>query len=538
MRLATSAFILAFAFSLLTAAPGAGQEEGRAGFALTMDSQTLSGRPGGSVESFLTIAAHGTDRPTRYELQVLDLGQTPMGTTIPVERGLGARSCAGWIQIQNTVEVPPDGEAEVPFTLTIPPDASGGYYAFIQVRYLVERPGEARFAVLVQPTLSVKIEFEVPGTNPMELKVSDLSFEDDAGDGRSAIVLEIENTGQVKASVEGDVLLYKKTGGFPTRAEIPPDALGRAYVVYPGLSRSLKCFLPARPQPGEYRAEVRLLMARRWHTKTKFNVVVPPSGMQAASVAVEGRSEFDIDFDVKPEFVEVTLPRGATRTVTVRAINRDTLALTGTATVAQVIQEPNGFLTFADIEDSTRLWVRVSPKHWTLAPRSAKTLLLEITAPESAADTASLCAVRIVATGGMDAADWLSEADLGIPVIAVPPGSPESEVVISKLEIVRPTPERNPTAALVSVKNTGGRTARVVGKLTVERAGSAQRIQTMSLSGNRAIVLPPGVERRFRMPFSYLDKDKFRLKAEVSIAGKPETKKAASISFVCMQGPE
>jgi hypothetical protein len=528
--------LLAASIVMFFTCPGHAQEA-KQGFALSMDSQMLTGRPGDMIEGSLTIITEGTRTPTRYELRPMDLGQTESGTTMPVERGLGARSCAGWIRIEEQVQIPPEGSATVPFTLTIPNDARGQYNAYVLVRYKAERPDEAPLAVLVEPTLSVRVEFEVPGRNPIELNVENLFMDQDSEDGRPAVTLEVENSGVVKASLEGDVLLYRGAGTFPIRAQLSPSAFGKPLVMYPGLSRTIRCLLPETPRPGDYHAEVRLLLAGQWRTKSSFDLNIPQPGGQAGSAKALGKSEFDIDVIVKPDFVEVTVPPGATRTVSMRVQNRDTVTVNASAAVVDVVQEASGFLTYADITDSTRRWVKVSPAEWTLPPRSTKSLLLDITAPEMGTDTTAQCAVRILATAGMDETNWLSEADLGVPVIAVSPGAAPSELVISKLELIQPGQDRNPTAVLLAVRNAGGRTAKFGGRLILERASNAQLVQTMNISYAQGLILPPGAEREFRFPLTYLDRDKFRLRAEVSVPGKPGTEKKVAISFVCTQGP-
>lgn len=504
---------------------------------MSMEAQILSGRPGSAVESSLTIITQGINRPSRYEITPMDLGQTPKGTTYPVPTGTGARSCADWIRIPDQVEIPPRGSISVPFSIDIPGGARGGYYAYIQVKHLAERPAGERVVVLVEPTLSVKVELEIPGTNPMSLSIESISYDPSGRQGLPGMMVDVKNDGYLKASLEGDVLLYRSRTTFPVRAQIPTDELGRPYVIYPGLSRSLECSFETPPRPGDYLAEVRLLMAGQWRTKSRFDITIPRSASDARIGESLGRSEFDIDIGVDPDYLEVTLPPGATRTASVRVQNRDTLKVHGTASVVKVVQEPNGFLTFADIEDTTGQWVHVSPAEWSLEPRSTKVIMLEITAPESELETVEQCAVRIIGAGGMDETNWLSEADLGIPIIAVPPGAPPPELQIEELDIVRPAPNKNPTAAVLAVRNEGGRTARISGKLMLERASNSQVIQTMHISRMQGLVLPPGVRREFRMPLTYLDRDRFRIRAEVSVAGKPKTLRKSAFSFECTQGP-
>lgn len=518
---------------------GHAQKEQKAGFGLRTDSQVLSGRPGRTVESSLTIVTTGQKRTTHYEIRTMDIGQTSIGTTHPVKRGLGARSCAGWIQIPERVEVPPGGTITVQFSISIPRDATGGYYAYVMVTLLTERPKGEPVVIMVEPALSVKVELEVPGRSKMELRVTDISFDRNPKDGNPVMRLEVKNEGDLKTSLEGDILLYGPRGSFPVRVQIPMDVGGRAHAIYPGLSMRVFCPFVKAPSPGNYRAQVRLLMAGRWRTKSDFDIFIPTARSSEIKAAVLlGRSEFDVDVSVEPSYVEVTLPSGATRTVSIRVQNRDSVAINARASVVHVIQESNGFMTYADITDSSEQWVRVSPAEWTLGPHSGKRVVLQITAPEYDAGMDAHCAVRILGTANLDEEDWLSEADLGVPIIAIPPGAPPPELEISNLRVIRPGPKNNPTAAVLVVQNRGGRTAELVGKIVLERAATAQRVQTMYISETDGLILPPGVVREFRMPLTYLDQDEFRLKVEVSLVGQPQSVKSKELTFVCYQGPD
>jgi hypothetical protein len=113
---------------------GYAQADEKAGFALSAGTQFLTGRPGRTVESSVNIVTVGTRKTSRFEISVVDLGQMPEGNVGPVESGLGAPSCAAWIEIIERLEIPAGGgNRNVPFSIPIPADARGAYYAFIQV---------------------------------------------------------------------------------------------------------------------------------------------------------------------------------------------------------------------------------------------------------------------------------------------------------------------------------------------------------------------------------------------------------------------
>jgi len=351
--------------------------------------------------------------------------------------------------------------------------------------------------------------------------------------------VEVKNEGNIKTTFEGDVLLFGPKRRFPLRAVMPPDADGKPAVIFPGLSRRLCCAILEVPSPGSYRADVRLRLAGRWRTQSKFEIEVPPRGKLAVQPTLpRGKSEFDIDVNVRPAYVEITLPPGATRVNVLEVRNHDTVTVKARASVVDVVQEPNGFLTYADLTDTIEQWVQVSPAEWTMAPHSTRNLRLSITAPVFGERASVMCAVRILGTAGVDETNWLSEADMGVPIIAIPAGASPPELEILDLAVTRLANELNPTAAILVVQNVGGHTAELKGKVILERAVSRQVIQTISFLEMDGLILAPGSTREFRMPLPILDKDEFRLQADLSVVGKPKIVKKAETTFTCSQGPD
>ncbi len=517
--------------------PAVAQLEERAGFAISMDSQELSGRPGSRVEASFNIISTGIATTSRYLVRPRDIGQTDSGNMIPVEPGEGARSCAGWIEVQERVEVAAGATREVPFTITIPPGATGCYYAYITIQHVSDVP-EEQMVLTINPTLTVKVELTIPGMNRLSLNVSNLEFRRDAIEGRPGTIVEVKNDGNVKTSVEGDILLYASEKSFPLRVDIPMDRGGKPPVVYPGLSKKLACPFVKTPPPATYRAQVRLKIAGRWRTNSEFDVVIPQSGLGNSVFATpRSRSEYDLDISVEPPYIEVTLPPGATRTVSLRVQNRDSVEAHTQASVVNVYQETNGFMTFAELPEASNQWVTVIPSDCALKPKSARSFRVSITAPENGREIENHCAVRISGSAGVDEGGWRSELEVGVPVLSIPPGAPPAKIEIAQLKTLRPGPEKNPMTAVLVVQNVGGHMAKVAGEMILERSLTGEIIQSMHLGGPDSFLFPLGEVREYRMPLSYLDRDEFRLKAEVSIIGQPKSKQEQEITFVCTQGP-
>jgi len=532
-------FFIALCCTLLAPEPVAGQrgsETGTMGFAVSIGSEALSARPGQTAESEITIIAQGTERVTRYQIRPLDLGQGPYGGTRPVPIGEGARSCADWFSVDENVEIPPEGRITVPFSITVPAGAVGEYYAFLEVKHMPVR-SDRQVVIMVRPALVVSVVISIPGRRALELRTEGLSYDPFLVNGEPGILLEVMNSGQAKSPVEGDILLYGPKGTFPYRAHIPVTAVGTPYTIYPGISISLKCPLVEVPPPGAYQAQARVLMAGRWTTRSNFDITIPESIYESASASLSSKSELDIDFQVAPDFVEIALPSGAVRTVSVRVLNRDTVTVVTRASVGNVTQEANGFLTFSDFEDPAGQWVTVSPGEIELGPHSSANFLLEVRRPEAASEEFAMCAARFQGVAGTDAEGWRSEVDIGVPVIVVNPGATPPEIEVEKIEVIRRRPEDNPTAALLILRNVGGRVAKISGKLAVERASSRQPIQTLQFGRRGDLLLPPGGVREIRMKMPLLDIGRFLLLVEGQITGQPKSNFGDEVRFECAKGP-
>lgn len=537
MRLEFIVIICLFLFSI---AIGVGaQTEDRAGFAVTMESQRLMGRPGGTLEGSFRIIATRTKDISRYELGAFDLVQTVEGVVHQAEPGAGKRSCAAWVDLPESVEIPAGGgDRRVAFSIRIPPEAEGAYYSFIGVSLMPTGTDESLMSFRIQPSLSLKIELEIAGSKSMALDVRGITFEHDLGAGHPGFVVELENTGNIKTSFEGDVIMYKNRNRFPLRAEIQMGSDGNPPLIYPGYRREMRCRLTEVPTAGDYRAEVRLRLAGRWRARSIFDITVPPRGSAVVAAASSGlKSEFDVDVRVEPGFVEVTLPPGASRVIPIWVENRDSMAIAMRARVSGVIQERNGFLTYSAVPDSIAEHLSVAPAELTLRPFSKATLKLTVGNPAGDYLTGNLYAVRINGAAGRDESDWVSEVDMGVPIVIIPAGSEPARLEITELREVRLSDDHNPTAAIVLVENKGGRVVQLKGVATLERASSGEKIQQMHFSEVDKLILPPGTKREFRIPLPLLDRDRYRLAVALESVDRSGGAASREITFTCSQGP-
>lgn len=515
------------------------QDEKQAGFAVSLERRVTIARPGTEVGGTIRVVATGGTQKTRYVLEPRDLEQQSDGTVKPVPMGEGTRSCADWISVDEQIEIAAGGGTVlVPYTVSVPLDARGSYYGFISVRLDLDQDNRNQTAVVIQPSLSARLEIQVVGRKTLSLSVDSAIFDYNVGNGQAGVTLHIKNNGNAKTVFDGDVLLRSGSRMYPLRGTIMPNAQGDYPVIYPDVTRKISVPLNDMPRPGDYEVEVRLRLDKKWRTRTTFDLAIPERHRKnRASATLDTKAESDLDIAVEPAYVDLSLPPGATRIVPLTLRNRDTASVRMTASVVNVIQESNGFLTFGRPLATDSQWVKAAPSEFVLRPNGVQSIRLSVVAPDYGGRQSKMCAVNIVGEAGVDESNYLSEARLGVPVIAVPSGTEPAELELSRFDIVRVSEAQNPSAFVLDVKNTGGRTAHLVGEVVLERADNSQPVQTISFLESDGLIIAPGVTRNFRFSMPVLDRGEFRLKADVMQVDDPASSRRKEILFRCSKGP-
>ncbi len=493
------------------------------GFGVSPLRLSLEGRPGSRVQGKFTIIAQNTKQRTRYGIRIADIAQRGDPSVSPAPPGQGARSCAEWITVSDQVEVEPNGRETVPFIIAVPQNTLGAYYAFLIVEFSPEMPA-AKFAAVLKPSLAVQIELTIPGSAPLHIDVTEFSIQPGIAGATPDIMFKASNTGVWKSSVEGDVLLYGKPGTWPIRTSIPYRRGGNAVEIYPGMAVDFRCPLPHSVTAGPYKALVRLLLNGKIEARSWFELEVAAKEGDTTSVGdLVEKSELDVPLYIEPDLVEVSTPPGARRTVAIKIQNQGDREAKIQVEVGDVRIEQNGMFTFSElVESSDNGWVTASPEILTLPPRRRSVVKAQVVVPRNRPGNATIVkAVRIRATAAATKYhdDWSSGGDFPVIIVAQDPKAAPAGLAAIGFEVVRPSPGLNPSAAVLRVKNTGGRVARAHGRILLERA-NGQEIARMDIGASQSEFILPGSEREFRMPFPPLDRGKFRIRAEISPGGK------------------
>lgn len=494
------------------------------GFAVSPLKITVDARRGGRSTSKLTILAQNTKKPLKLEISVQDLKQDENGSKIIAPIGQGARSASRWIKIERSVNLPPNGKKTIPFSINVPPTASGAYYSYIVVK-LIPPKGKAQFQTVIQPSVAVEVEVKVRSSAPLHMDVKNLYLESQ----NRFLVLELHNTGKWKTSVEGDVLLYRKSSLSPIRVEIPFRTGGVPFEIYPGMTVKVICPIDRAVRPGTYRAIARLLLNGKWKSNSEFELYVPGEKSAALKSKKLRNVEFDLDISVEPRIIELSLPYRGSRTIPVRVTNHDKRKAEIRATISNVKLEKSGFLTYLKTPVKGD-WISLSTDKVILEPNRTHTFLVRVTTPPGyEKDSFAVAAVRIRAKALSKSGKWLSENDFGVLLSVNDPRVPPADIRVLKPRLIRPAPEKNPTTAVVKVKNTGKRIAKIHGKILLERADGSV-ISTMYIGKTEDEIILPGNIREFRMPIIPLDAGKFRVKAVIYL-GESTTPVVSSVSF-------
>jgi hypothetical protein len=409
--------------------------------------------------------------------------------------------------------------------LAFPTNAQGAYYAALNFR-LIPESSRGQQVVVVQPAIRIEIEALIPGPAPIRIEVPRLSFVREEGHLTPSIVLTAKNLGVWKTLIEGDVLLYKAQGGYPTRVPIPYSRAGTPIEVYPDAEVDVKCPVEQTLSPGDYRAVSRLLLNETWQTTSEFSITVPGYiGETGVSGRLNRRAEYDLMLNVKPELVELVIPSGGTRTIPISIQNQDDREAEIRVSVSDVRMESSGILTYLDTPGDVS-WVTISPESLTILPGRISTLRAKAVVPtDREANQTLIRSLQIKARAQSSDPDWESVGEYGVLVVAAGPDAEPPNLTIESMNIIRPKEDANPTSAVLRVKNTGGRVARILGEFALERE-TGQIISELDIGQNREELILPEYVREFRMPIGPLDRGGFRVRAELRV----KDQKGSSIS--------
>ncbi len=489
------------------------------GFAVSPIEQDLSVNAGETLRRGIDLLTRKTNEPTGFEIQVMDLGQAETGDVTIVERDQGARSCADWITIADSVEVPPDRRLTVPYSVQVPTTAHGEYHAFVTIR-LRPRRLERRIVMGVIPVATVRIAVSVRDRpTKLGMEVSGLQLQPAQGGQPAGVTVEVTNTGELRTPLAGDVLFRGPTGTFPVRVPLPHRSSGGPMEIYPGAIVGIICPLPNPFPPGHYLAQVRGTLLGNRRMQADFELEIPEEQVRTVIGKFLSAAAFKVNLEVEPITVDLNLPPGARRTVVIRIRNNGEEPVEVALEPALVRIEPDGLMTYASRWPAdTPQWVEVPSASFTLAAGRSRAFHAQVVIPRDRPIGGTVaCAVLIKAhtLAPHTEEEGASIGEYPVLIIARDPQAPPAKLESQGLELVRASPESNPTAAVVQVKNVGGQLGDITGQMWLEGPQGIEMSRLEIGERSREQILPGGI-REFRLPLPPLDKGEHTVFAKLN----------------------
>jgi hypothetical protein len=498
---------------------------------------TVQAKPGENKLVSFKLTNPSQNSPQVFVIEASDLAQDETGNILPVSSGLGTRSCLSWISVIPEIEIPPKSSEKIYVSVKCPLNAIGSYYALISLAPM-QTKRETPINIVITPRITVRIEVIITGIAKVHLEPKELSYKADNVDGPPSLMLKIENTGLIKLPVEGDIVIYGKMGQFPILSTIQYRANGTPYEIYPGVTMVFECPLQRPLQPGSYRIDVRLRLTPKVESRKDFNLIIPGKfSFKKPVIAKAGeKSEFDVDLLINPDVLELAIPKGGFRSIPIRITNNDTRQVTIRARVTQPLMKSDGTLIFLESPSISSNWFSLVSDTLIINPKHSESLRLLASIPRDTVVKYPLINVvqlHAEAPKTKYHDDWSSAGEFASIIMITNPKTPPVKIEISNIELVRSSPDKNPGAAVVRIKNTGGKVAKIRGRLLLERKNGLE-ILHKNIGDIKSELIFPSSEREFRLPIGLLDEGDFRVRVEVVTIGENTVRVKDEIVFTSL----
>lgn len=194
--------------------------------------------------------------PVELKLDAVDgITAANTGSTLakPGQESTGAsRGTHRWISLSRTeVKLKPGEELIVPFTISVPADASPGHHV---AGLVLEAPqyagdynpgGDSQFAVNVIQRVGVAVLIDVPGLHIAGLEITDAILKEQHDQG-ATFVIAVRNTGNIYLKGDGTLQIADLTGENLAIIPLKMDT------ILPGDQVTFQVFYPIHMGDGEY----------------------------------------------------------------------------------------------------------------------------------------------------------------------------------------------------------------------------------------------------------------------------------------------
>ncbi|MFC8921322.1 hypothetical protein [Cellulosimicrobium sp. NPDC057127] len=199
--------------------------------------------PGATVTEHLAVTNFG-DVPATFALNAADGYITDTGRFNMLPSNEESTDAGTWIEVQDTVEVGPDDTVVVPYTLTVPENATpGDHPAGIAASVTSTQAGEGGTSLGVESRVGFRVTTRVTGEVQPAIAVPDVSAAYTASwnpfaPGEVRVSYDIANDGNIRLGAQSEVstsalfgLLTQERGAPPVDELLPGGSLNRAVEV-------------------------------------------------------------------------------------------------------------------------------------------------------------------------------------------------------------------------------------------------------------------------------------------------------------------
>lgn len=208
----------------------------RDNYAYTLD-------PGGQVTDAIVVTNHDEAAPLELDIYAADGYTTGSGQLDLLPRDEASSGLGTWVQLSSThLSIAPRASVDVPFTLTVPADATPGDHVGGIVTS-VSTTGDS--GVSVDRRLGIRIAARVAGDLAPALAIENPALTYDAsanpfGAGSATVRYTVRNTGNVALTGEQYVSVAGPLGWF----RAAPEKIDPLPVLLPGESREVTVAVP------------------------------------------------------------------------------------------------------------------------------------------------------------------------------------------------------------------------------------------------------------------------------------------------------
>ena len=165
-----------------------------------------------------------TERTVRLYLEDWYYLPAADGSKEFISAGTHSRSCASWITFSPAeFKIAPFGKQRISYSLNVPQDASGGYYAalFFETVFAKAKNPEGDMSVGIDLRIRVATLFyvEAGGTVKRQAAIDNLKLENDVSSGRLLVKADFYNTGNVDITADGKFHIMDENGIVYGRGE-------------------------------------------------------------------------------------------------------------------------------------------------------------------------------------------------------------------------------------------------------------------------------------------------------------------------------